>query len=1133
MSHLATPIDRMAREYDVVVVGSGYGGAVTASRLARAGFRVCVLERGAEFQPGDFPESSLEGFREMQIDLPERRMGSTTALFDFRMNPDISVLAGCGLGGTSLINANVAIRPDPRVWGDPVWPRALRDDLETRVEEGMSRALEMLRAAPLPDSVDLPAKTRAQFRSAEYMGEVAYRLPITVNFEEGSNHVGVHQPACNSCGNCVSGCNLGAKNSLTANYLPDAANHGAEIFTRTRVRHVERRGESWVVRFELLEDGPATFGPEAQGLFVSAGMVVLAAGSLGSTEILLRSRDAGLHVSDRLGHGFTGNGDVLGFAYNTDEPIRGVGIGSAPGEAPGPCITAVIDLRTGERELDAGMIIEEGTIPSPLAPLLAASFGMASRLVGADTDREFSEFAAEVAREVHALVPGGATGSVGHTQTFLVMAHDDAAGRIHLEDDRVRISWPGVGSQPIFERINRELHRATEGLGGTYVKNPLWVERLGNRLMTVHPLGGCGMGETAVTGVVDDRGRVFAGPNGDAVHDGLYVCDGAIIPRSLGANPFLTITALAERTAALIAEEKGRTISYTLPSRPASPPRERKVGIQFTEAMRGFFSQDPDLDFAEGARMGEATDSPLEFTVTVVSDDLYGMLANPEHSARLYGTVVAPALAPEPLTVTGGHFALFVRDAGEVRTRRMDYGMPLSAHDGRRFFLHGFKRVKADGGLDVWEDTTTLFVTVHEGDDDQGPILGRGLLKILPRDFARQMRTLKVSNAGGLARRLKAVADFGRFFAGSLYDTYGGVLAPRTVLDPEAAPRRRRDLRAGVPEVHTFSTDDAVQLRLIRYKGGEKGPVLLVHPLGMSGRVFSLDTVETSMVEVLAESGHDVWVLDHRGSIDLEVSGDGFTADSVAFHDIPAAVATVRLLTGSREVDVVGHGFGAIALLMSLGEGLEGVRSAVCSQAGIHLKVPLATRLKAGLYLPSVMQSLGIGAFRADSGGERGWKNQLLDAGLRAIPVDSGEWCTSPVCRRVTFMYGMLFEHHQLNLATHEALHELFGVVNLTVFDQLAGMVRAGQLVRADGSPGIRELQRLRLPILFLHGAENGCFLPAGTVESMRVLAEANGPGFYRHEVIPGYGDMDCLIGKNAARDVFPLVLRHLEEVAG
>lgn len=1133
MSYLATPIDGMAGDYDVVVVGSGYGGAVAASRLARAGFRVCVLERGAEFQPGDFPEGSLEGFREMQLNLPDRRVGSSTALFDFRVNSDISVLQGCGLGGTSLINANVAIRPDSRVWLDPVWPEALRADVETRVEEGMRRALEMLRAAPFPDHLELPLKTRAHFRSGESMGAPAYRLPIAVNFEDGVNHVGVHQPPCNSCGNCVSGCNLGSKNTLVTNYLPDARNHGAQIFTRTQVSYVERRGGSWVVRFELLEDGPARFGPGAQALFVTAGTVILAAGSLGSTEILLRSREAGLPLSDRLGHGFTGNGDALGFAYNVDTPIRGVGIGSRRGEPPGPCITAVIDLRNGERALDEGMIIEDGTIPSPLAPILATSMNLAARMVGQGTDEGFREFAAEVTREIQALVPGAGPGSVGNTQTFLVMAHDDAAGRITLENGRVRISWPGVGSQPVFDRINRELHRATQALGGTYIHNPLWAERMGRGLVSVHPLGGCGMGEMSESGVVDHRGRVFAGSSGDRVHEGLYVCDGAVIPRSLGANPFLTIAALAERTAALIAEDRGAVIPYDLPSRARVAAEERRVGIRFTETMRGFFTANPGLDFEAGAAEGATTGSNLEFTVTVASDDLYGMLESPEHRARLYGTVSAPALAPESMTVTGGRFELLTRDTDEVRTRRMDYAMPLAAHDGRRFFMHGFKRVKSDGGLDVWMDTTTLFVTVHEGLDNRGPVVGRGILKIQPWDFARQMQTLKVTNAGGMVRRLRAVADFGRFFAGSLYDTYGGMLAPRTVLDPDAPPRVRRELRVGTPEVHAFRTGDGVELRLVRYRGGLRGPVLLVHPLGMSGAVFSLDTVDTSLVEALVEDGQDVWVLDHRASIDLESSERQFTLDEVALQDIPAAVDRVTKATGAGAVDVVAHGFGSIALLMSLVEGLEGVRSAVCSQAALHLEVPVTTRVKAGLHLPKVMQALGMESFRADTGGARDWKSRLVDAGLRAIPVESEEWCTSPVCRRVTFMYGPLLEHGQVNLATHEALHEIFGVVNLSVFDQLARMVRQGQVLRADGSSCVRNLERLRLPILFLHGEENRCFLPSGTAETVHLLRETNGADAYRHEVIPRYGDMDCLVGKNAARDVFPSILRHLRQVAG
>jgi cholesterol oxidase len=1126
MSNLATPIERLAREYDVVVVGSGYGGAIAASRFARAGRRVCLLERGEERQPGDFPENSAEGLREIQADSPDRRVGSSTALFDLHINPDISVLSGCGLGGTSLINANVAIPPDERVWADPLWPDAIRTDVQHGVAQGVRRAQEMLRPTPLP-SDQSPPKLQAMEKSAQAMGARFERLPITVNFEDRINHVGVEQPACNSCGNCVGGCNVGAKNTLMMNYLPDARNHGAEIFTRTAVRRVERRGTRWVVHFDLLEAGPKRFN--APGLFVAADVVVLAAGSLGSTEILLRSRESGLPVSDRLGEGFTGNGDVLGFAYNADQFIGGVGVGSTRGKkGPGPCITSVIDLRGTDR-LNDGMIIEEGVIPSTLGPILAPALLMASRAVGEDTDAGLRDYAEEKYREIQALVPGGSTGAVGNTQTFLVMAHDDSAGRIHLADDRVRISWPGVGSQAVFDKINGELLRATAALGGTYVTNPLWTKLAGRSLVTVHPLGGCGMGETSETGVVDHRGRVFSGESGDQVHDGLYVSDGSVIPRSLGVNPLLTISALAERTADLIARDRGWEIPYDLPSAPRAASVEKRVGVQFTEAMRGFFSLGSDLDFVEAAEQGRESDSRLEFTLTVNSDDLYDMLRRPDHSASLYGSVSVPALSTEPFSVTKGTFHLLTVDPDEVRTRRMTYKMPMEHPDGRTFFLHGFKRIHDDRGFDVWSDTTTLFVSVHEGEDESGPVVGRGVLRIKTKDFSKQLRTFKITNAGGIARRLKAMADFGKFFAGALYDTYGGVLAPRSTLDPGATARTRRELAVDPPDAHYFSTADGVSLRLVRYEGGSKGPVLLVHGLGMSGQVFSVDTLNVNLVEYLAESGYDVWVLDSRASIDIAGSEDQFTADLIAEQDLPAAVGKVRELTGAAAVDVVAHGLGATTLLMAIVGGLQGVRSAVCSQGGLHVVTQRAARVKAGLYLPGVIKALGQQSLRADGGGTKGWKNRLFDAGLRLLPVELEEQCSSPVCRRITFMYGPLYEHDQINLATHEALHELFGVVNLQVFDHLARMVREGHAVRTTGESWLRDLDRLALPITFLHGADNACFLPESTQATMAALADANGPDFYRHTVIPDYGDMDCLIGKDAARDVFPLILEHLE----
>ncbi|MDB4889916.1 MAG: Choline dehydrogenase [Gemmatimonadetes bacterium] len=1127
MTYIATPIDRMSEEYDVVVVGSGYGGAINASRLARAGLKVCLLERGDERQPGDFPEGPLEAMREVQMDFANRRMGAPNALYDFHVNQDISVLVGCGLGGTSLINANVAIMPDERVWLDSKWPDAIRADRETRVAAGVNRALEMLKPMSFPSHVEQPHKLQAMARSAKHMGAPVFQPPITVSFADGVNHVGIEQHACNNCGNCVGGCNIGAKNTLLMNYLPDASNHGAEIFTGCSVRRLERKGKRWLVRFEVGGSEMRKFG--ASSMFVAAETVILAAGSLGSTEILLRSREAGLPMSDRIGHSFTGNGDVLGFAYNADQPIHGIGVGSHRQGGPGPCITSLIDLRDTEK-LEDGMIIEEGVIPSTLAPMLASSLFMAARMLGKHGDATMQEFAGEKMREMQALIPGISTGAVANTQTFLVMAHDDSCGKIALVDDRVRIHWPDCGKQSIFERINAELLRATEALGGTYIQSPAWTDRLGKNLVTVHPLGGCGMSDTAEHGVVDDRGRVFTGVSGSAVHEGLYVSDGAVMARSLGVNPFLTISALAERTAALIAEEKGATVSYDLPSAPRTTITPRRVGIEFTETMRGHvgIGLDVSADYHAATKTGETEGSKLDFTATISTDDLDEMLRNPHHQAHLHGTVTAPGLSPRPIRVTHGTFELLTKDPEDPRARRMTYRMPMTTEGGHHFFLHGFKHVRDDKGIDIWPDTSTLYVTIHQGLDDTGPMVGRGILRILPRDFATQMRTFKITGAGSLVRRLKAATAFGSFFAGALYDTYGGVLARRSVLDPDAAPRTMRELRAEPPEMHFLKTGDGVSLRMLRYQGAG-APVLLIHGIGMSGRVFSADMVDTNLVEYLHEAGHDVWVLDHRTSVDLEASVADVTADQVAMFDLPAAVATVREVTGATEIDVVAQGFGALTLHMALIEGLQGVRSAVCLQLGLHLITPPMARFKSGLHLPEVLKAFGKQSLTARTE-MKGWQSRVFDTALRMLPAE--DTCTNPVCRRITFMYGPLYEHEQLNRAVHDGVHELFGVTSLSAFDQLARMVRQGHAVKTDGGTYLKNLDRLAIPITYLHGEQNRCFLPTSTLATLDMLATANGRQHYNRVVIAGYGDIDCIIGKNASRDVFPLILAHLRSPA-
>lgn len=1130
MPRLSSPIENMKDHYQVVVIGSGYGGGIAASRMARAERQVCVLERGKEFQPGEYPDTEPEAVAEMQADLPEHHIGSRAGLYDLRVNPDINVFLGCGLGGTSLVNANVSLRAEARLFDDPRWPKAFRDDLKTLLEEGYRRAEEMLKPTPYPETFPPLAKLQALQKSAAAIGVNCYRPPINVTFKDGTNHVGVEQHKCELCGDCVSGCNYGAKNTLIMNYLPDAKNHGAEIFTQVSVRRLERKNGRWLVHYQLLESGREKF--DAPTLFVAADVVVLGAGTLGSTEVLLRSRENGLSLSDRVGERFTGNGDVLAFGYNNDDVIDGIGYGHRPpaGRAPvGPCITGVIDGRA-QPEPERGMVIEEGSIPGALSGFLPAALAGAAKMVGKDTDSGVADFVKETAREMDSLVRGAYHGAARNTQTYLVMTHDDGNGRMVLEDGRLRIHWPGVGEQPIFEEVNERLKQATRPLGGTFVKNPLWSKLFKHNLISVHPLGGCVMAESADRGVVNHKGQVFSGKQGAAVHEGLYVIDGSVVPRPLGVNPLLTISAIAERNCFLLAKDRGWNINYLLPSAPSGADAPAKLGIQFTEAMRGYLSTKVKDDYERAAQQAQQDDSRFEFTLTIISGDLDLMLTDPAHKARMVGSVTASSLSAEPLTVTEGEFNLFVVDPNRVGTRQMRYRMKLTSEEGKIYYFEGFKVVHDDPGFDAWSDTTTLYITVYDGQSAAAPVLGKGILKILPEAFMRQMTTMRINNADGVKERLAALARFGRFFGGVLFETYGGIFAKPKVFDPEAPPRKKRAPRTGAPAVHFFSTRDGVQLRLARYQGGAKGPVILSHGLGVSSLIFSIDTIETNLLEYLFAHGFDVWLLDYRASIDLTASATQFTADDIATKDYPAAVQKVLELTEAKSVQMVVHCFGSTTFFMAMLAGLKGVRSAVCSQIATHTVSPAATRIKSGLHLPSFLEALGVESLSAYVDSHADWKERLYDAALKLYPVDAKERCNNPVCHRITFMYAPLYEHDQLNTVTHDALHEMFGIANISAFDHLAVLVRKGHLVSANGDENyLPHLDRLAIPIAFIHGAENECFLPESTKITYNLLREQNGKGLYTRHVIPNYGHIDCIFGKDAVRDVYPFILNHLE----
>lgn len=560
MARLARNLDHRHDRYDVIVVGSGYGGGVAASRLARAGKRVAVLERGREFLTGEFPSRFPDLRNELQVRGKRMNMGRDTALYDVRIGDDMHVLVGCGLGGGSLVNAGVALEPDPRVFADGIWPGQIAQD--GFLSEGFRRARRWLSPSSDPRASE-HAKFKALAASGRSLDAEPVAPTVVVNFEERVNAAGIAQPACTRCGDCCGGCNVGAKNTVALTYLPDAVRHGAHLFTEAMVRSLSRDTDGrWRVRVRRLD----TDNLRDAEITMSADLVVLAAGTLGSTEILLRSQAEGLPLSPRLGERFSANGDIIAFGYGASLPVNAIGVGHPPrfelDGSVGACVSGQIELRNTS-DLAQELTVQEGVLPSALAPVLPVLFMPNGRLLGA----------------VQSLVSGVYKGPFARLQTFFAVSHDTSAGRLVLDGERVTVSWPGARDEPVYQRLDAILSKLVSQVGGSYVKNPLSGTLMGHQPATAHPLGGCVMGHDRGGGVVNHKGQVFDGRSGAGssdVHAGLYVMDGSVIPRSLGVNPLLTITALAERAMLHMAEEYGlafddQAIPVSVPATPAAP----------------------------------------------------------------------------------------------------------------------------------------------------------------------------------------------------------------------------------------------------------------------------------------------------------------------------------------------------------------------------------------------------------------------------------------------------------------------------------------------------------------------------------------------------------------------------------
>ncbi|KAL1897428.1 hypothetical protein Sste5346_004165 [Sporothrix stenoceras] len=1228
----------MRSSYDCVVIGSGYGGAVAAARMARAGQSVCLLELGKERWPG--------------------------------------------LGGTSLINANIFLRADEKTMGMKAWPPELRE--KGALDEYYDKVESVLEPESYPNDWPMLPKLDLLKQQAEKlkMGDKFYRPKQTTRFRNGPNSCGVEMSASTLTGQDSTGINDGSKTTTLVTYLADAWNWGAEMFCECEVRYIEKVTDSrggYRIYFAWHGCNRGHFKANLHGdlMWVYARKAVfLGAGSIGTTEILLRSKAMGdLGLSDCVGQNMSGNGDILAFGYNTEHLTNAVGRAHpSPYHPIGPTITGIIDNRDTNNPLD-GYVIEEGTVPHALARFFQTMLDVMPGSIPCRDETLVQRSQSMLARWGSRLMgPYFRQGAVERTQVYLVMSHDSNQAVLSLKDDKPVLEFLGVARSDHVKHLNGVLAKATEAVGGTLVGNPFFA--LMDQQVTVHPIGGASMAsdDTGLTGATDHMGRLFTG-NGSEVHTGLIVTDGAAIPTALGVNPFATITALAERSVDLYAKSRGLTIRegdnglLDLFGKPAHPCRHRDTflddslswnedssgnisdetgsnlgfgdntplpetdnvqnsqyewemvdedgesesesvhranqiieraarkragGFGFTEVMSGFLHRCDTSSHANGDcsmkedrrdiyelayRRAESLCESARFFLSVQSFDTLDIVRDPAHKGMLTGTVVCPTLPGSPFMVQRGAFNLFTMDHQAPGTRNMTYDFDLRGTDGHTLHFHGYKVIDSSvalAPLQLWRATSTLYVTItrrirrlHEPEGflvdspasseeawRHEPVLAKGIMHIKPTDFLSEILTLTPTGSSLLQKAMSAASFMTYFTRKSL----GLFLVPLTSL--QYPTQTYNGYINYTPPTQTWAdicASDGVHSRLYMWEplpqyvrrpadGSDDIPSMLFVPgASVDHQIFALPTIPFNTVNYFTRAGYRVFVMVPRIG-QLTLADNNWTTYDARL-DIKAAFERIRAEYGERKVYTVAHCMGSVALATGLLDGTipaDWLLGLSCSQVFMNpiwnaanmIKASTATRGPIGL--DRVYGAVAGSWFDCGTSPNDALVQRLLNQALRFMPTTSRrELCNSAVCHRISLVYGRCWNHGNLNEATHRQMDRFFGGINMTMLRLL--MLQGSQGHVMTNAPEYKVLttpenvqKHLKgLPIFQFVGGDNVVLSPRATEKTYEILCDTFGTdnGHYRRRVIPGYGHLDCWMGRNAWKDVYPVLRAEVDRV--
>eukprot|EP00271_Cylindrocystis_brebissonii_P003575 TRINITY_DN146_c0_g1_i1.p1 TRINITY_DN146_c0_g1~~TRINITY_DN146_c0_g1_i1.p1 ORF type:complete len:1303 (-),score=251.33 TRINITY_DN146_c0_g1_i1:1318-5226(-) len=555
-------------EYDVIVIGSGYGGGIAAARLAESGANVCVLERGPWRPPRSFERSSTVSLiKDACLRSPGSTLGSSEALYQIIQNNTNAVVTASGVGGGSLINAGVWIPTPAKCRKDPLWPSDWERTFDAQTAKGEAM-LQPAKAPVLHKIARVMEDSAPSLESPELSEEaVLVHTRATISHEHRYNPAGIVESPCVACGQCNAGCQYNAKASVDKNYIAYAIKKGAEVHDKSPVLFVlpsamggteaSKKERRWRVYLNQVD-------------YTTADHVVIAAGTFGTCEILLQSRQRGLNLPEATGKYVSSNGGNLIVIGGAELNLRGIGLskhqlkGKPMSERPGPQIPFSYIS-------SAGFAIQPIAIPPQLvSPILWMLFAWPE-----------GSLTSAVRNVLHHAF------GVGHKYAVSLgtMGRDQMDGTISMHPDTNRVVYKAAGD-PLLTKKAAAAKKLAEKVHGNLYMFP--------RKTSVHIMGGARAGRTAESAVCNTAGQVYKGlstnakaigkstsgpnafswrtlsskggklseaadiaagkapsPRSDSplIHPGLYVCDASLIPCTVGVNPIATIVGVSEHVA--------------------------------------------------------------------------------------------------------------------------------------------------------------------------------------------------------------------------------------------------------------------------------------------------------------------------------------------------------------------------------------------------------------------------------------------------------------------------------------------------------------------------------------------------------------------------------------------------------